>query len=85
MPTLRLKWPVTVENMPRFADDIAQTAQRVSGAVLDYSPASLTDVDIELAGFAAEGVAAESIGETARMVSLAIHQAIKATRPNARR
>jgi hypothetical protein len=64
VPTLRLKHPVTEANMSVFADDIVETARRVSGLTLDYSPASLGDVDDQLASFAADGVGAESVGET---------------------
>ena len=61
---LRLKYPPTVENAPRFAADIAASAQQISGVQLDYSVASLKEVDDILEGFRKDKLRSTQIAET---------------------
>lgn len=61
---LRLKYEPVPENAAKFAQDIVQAAKEVSGARLDYSPASLAIVEEILAKFERDGCKAEDIKET---------------------
>jgi hypothetical protein len=61
---LRLKYPPTVENAPRFAADMVGSAAEISGVDLDYSVASLKAVDDIIEGFRQDGCAADQIAAT---------------------
>ncbi|HTM56702.1 MAG TPA: hypothetical protein VL175_21900 [Pirellulales bacterium] len=61
---LRLKYPPTVENAPKFAADIVGSAAEISGVHLDYSVASLKLVDDIIEGLRQDGCTAEQISAT---------------------
>jgi hypothetical protein len=61
---LNLKYTVCPETAPRFAADIVELAQQVSGVHLDYSVASLERVEAILHSFATGGVEIEQIKAT---------------------
>jgi hypothetical protein len=59
-----LKYDITPENAPLFAEDIVVTAQKISGVTLDYSVKSLAAVDRIIGGFHDDGVTVEQIAAT---------------------
>jgi hypothetical protein len=61
---LHLKYAPVLANAPRFAADIVESAQIVSGVTLDYGPASLGAVDEIIERFRVDGLRPEQIGET---------------------
>src|SRR5690348_1578432 len=61
---LRLKYPPTIENAPKFAADIVDSAAEISGVELDYSVASLDSVDEILEGLRQDGCTSEQVAET---------------------
>ncbi len=61
---LRLKYPPTPQNAGALADLIVHAAREVSQVNLDYSPASLREVDQIIEGFRQDGVHLEQITET---------------------
>ena len=61
---LRLKYKPTPKNAPKFADDIVEAAVEISGVDLDYSVASLRDVDDIIEGFRQDGCSLKEIAET---------------------
>jgi hypothetical protein len=61
---LRLKYPPTVENVPKFAADIVDSSADISGVDLDYSVTSLQAVDDIVEGMRQDGCTSEQIGET---------------------
>lgn len=61
---LRLKYPPTPENAPKFAADIVGAAADISGVVLDYSADGLKDVDDIIEGMRRDGCTSEQVAET---------------------
>jgi hypothetical protein len=61
---LALQHEPTPANAPLFAADIARSALTISGVELDYSPASLEQVDAILGDLGAGGRPAEEMAET---------------------
>jgi hypothetical protein len=61
---LRLKYEATPANAPRFAADMVRVAQQVSEVALDYSVASLKNVDDIIEGMRSEGSTCQQIAET---------------------
>jgi hypothetical protein len=61
---LRLKYPPTVDNAPRFAADMVGPAAEISGVKLDYSVASLKSVDDIVEGMRQDGCTSDQIAET---------------------
>lgn len=61
---LRLKYPPTVENAPKFAADMVGLAAEISGVDLDYSVASLKAVDGIIEEMRQDGCTADQIAET---------------------
>jgi hypothetical protein len=61
---LRLKHDPIPENASLLAADIVRVAQNVSGVTLDYSVASLQQVDDLIEGMKSEGCTSEQIAET---------------------
>lgn len=61
---LRLKHPPTPEHAAKLAQISVDTARHVDNVHLDYTPASLAEVDKILGRFHAEGLRAGEIGET---------------------
>lgn len=61
---LRLKFPPTAANMPRFAADILEAAAEISGVTLDYSVASLAAVDSILGEMQRDGIGSDDVAET---------------------
>jgi len=61
---LRLKYPPTVENAPKFAADIVASAAEISGVDLDYSVASLKTVDNIVEGMRQDGCTSDQIAAT---------------------
>ena len=61
---LRLKYPPTVENAPKFAADIVASAAEISGVDLDYSVASLKAVDNIVEGMRQDGCTSDQIAAT---------------------
>jgi len=60
---LRLKYPPTVENAPKFAADMVGSAAEISGVDLDYSVASLKAVDDIVEGLWQDGCTPDQIAE----------------------
>ena len=61
---LRLNYPPTVENAPKFAADIVGSAAEISGVDLDYSPASLKAVNDIVEGMRQDGCTSDQIATT---------------------
>ncbi len=61
---LRLKYKPTPKNAPKFASDIIAAAAGISGVELDYSVASLKDVDDIIEGMRQDGCTSEQVAET---------------------
>ena len=61
---LRLKYPPTAENAPKFAADMVGPAAEISGAELDFSVASLQAVDEIIEGMRQDGCTSDQIAET---------------------
>ena len=61
---LRLKYEPTPKNAPKFADDIVESAAEISRVDLDFSVASLKDVDKIIEGFREDGCSLKQIAET---------------------
>lgn len=61
---LRLRYPPTIENAPKFAADVVAPAANLSGVDLDFSVASLRGVDDIIEGMRQQGVTADRIGAT---------------------
>ena len=60
---LSLKYPPTVENAAKFAEDIVDSAEQISGVHLDFSVDSLTVVDNIIEGLRHDGCKADEIAE----------------------
>jgi hypothetical protein len=61
---LNLKYAPVPDNAARFAEDIVRATREISGANLDYSPASLAVVDKTVEGFARDGCKIDDVKET---------------------
>lgn len=61
---LNLRYRPTPDNAPLLAGDVVVAAREISGVFLDYSIASLYQVDRILAGLHAEGVETREVAET---------------------
>jgi hypothetical protein len=61
---LKLKYEPSTANAPQFARDIVASTKRITGTELDYSPASLMEVDRILESFRKEGCTIDQIAET---------------------
>jgi hypothetical protein len=61
---LRLMYAPTVENAPRFAEDMVGPAAEISGVDLDYSVASLQAVDDIVERMRQDGCTSDQLGET---------------------
>lgn len=61
---LRLRYPPTAENAPKFAEDMVAPAAEISGLELDYSVASLEAVDQIVEQLRQDGCTADQVGET---------------------
>jgi len=61
---LRLQHPPTPEFAPAHAQIAVDAARDIDHVTLDYSPASLAEVDRILGKFHMEGLTADQIGET---------------------
>lgn len=61
---LRLKYPPTAEHASDLAAICVETAKRVSGLDLDYSPASLDLVDQQMDKFRRDNLHSEDIAST---------------------
>lgn len=64
MRPLRLKYPPTTAHAMDFARDIVASAQELSEVELDFSPASLGDVDEIIENFRDDDVTEDDIAET---------------------
>ncbi|MFL5240734.1 MAG: DUF6278 family protein [Gemmataceae bacterium] len=60
---MRLKYPTTPENAPMFAADIIGAAAEISGVKLDYSIASLKDLDDIVEGMRQDGCSVDQVAE----------------------
>ena len=61
---LRLNYPPTAKNAPRFAAEMIAPAAEISGATLDYSVASLQAVDEIVEGMRQASCTVDQVGET---------------------
>jgi hypothetical protein len=61
---LRLKYPPTPTNAPKFATDLVGPASEISGVDLDYSVASLEAVDDIVEMMRQEGCTSDQVAET---------------------
>ena len=61
---LRLNFPPTVDFAVKHAELVVESARKVSGVVLDFSPANLARVDEIIEGLRRDGVDADQIAET---------------------
>ncbi|MBL1079589.1 hypothetical protein JK358_34815 [Nocardia sp. 2] len=61
---LNLRFAPEPENAPRFASDIVEATEGITGTRLDYTPASLATVDSIIEMFRSEGVPSEAVAET---------------------
>ena len=59
-----LKYDITPENAPLFAEDIVAVTKDVADATLDYSVESLEIVDEIIGGFHEEGVTVDDVAAT---------------------
>ncbi|MFJ7497315.1 hypothetical protein ACIQZB_40585 [Streptomyces sp. NPDC097727] len=61
---LHLNHPLEPDSAPRFAAAIVEAAADISGAVLDYSPASIALVEDIVDGFRTDGATPEEMAES---------------------
>jgi hypothetical protein len=61
---MNLKYEVTPDNAPAFAQDIFASSARITGDVLDYSVASLEAVDRIIEGIRSRGGTIDQYAET---------------------
>lgn len=61
---LRLKYPPTPEYAAKHAEVAVDAVKRIEGVTLDYSPASLGEIDKIIQDFHKQGLSDDKIGET---------------------
>lgn len=59
-----LRYDITPENAPRFAADVVETVEDLDGIKLDYSVASLRELDGIIEGFRSDGCQFEDVAAT---------------------